>query len=250
MSNIDKVEFGSFLSELRKEKGLTQKELAERLLVSAKAISKWETGANMPDVSLLIPLADILGVTVTELLQCEKNKKDGLDPQDVEKLVKKAIALKETEVQVTSTSRKKYMIFFFVSLIIAIVETFILIQMDYNSYYIADFIPFMIVSLALSGYFTFIVRDRIPTFYDENRISFYSDGFLRFNMPGLYFNNSNWPHISNYIRIWSDALLVSTPILFVIFNKFIPIQISSFIVLFLILGTLLIPVYIIGKKYE
>ena len=96
MSNIDKVEFGSFLSELRKEKGLTQKELAERLLVSAKAISKWETGANMPDVSLLIPLADILGVTVTELLQCEKNKKEGLDPQDVEKLVKKAIALKET----------------------------------------------------------------------------------------------------------------------------------------------------------
>ena len=71
MSNIDKVEFGSFVAELRKEKGLTQKELADKLLVSSKAISKWETGANMPDVSLLIPLADILGVSVTELLQCE-----------------------------------------------------------------------------------------------------------------------------------------------------------------------------------
>ncbi|MBQ7890503.1 MAG: helix-turn-helix transcriptional regulator, partial [Erysipelotrichaceae bacterium] len=58
MSNIDKTEFGSFLYELRKGKGLTQKELAEKLLVSSKAISKWETGANMSDVSLLIPLAD------------------------------------------------------------------------------------------------------------------------------------------------------------------------------------------------
>lgn len=60
MSNIDKAVFGSFISELRKEKGFTKKELSERLLVSAKAISKWETGANMPDVFPLIQLADLL----------------------------------------------------------------------------------------------------------------------------------------------------------------------------------------------
>ena len=250
MSNIDKTEFGSFLSELRKEKGCTQKELAEKLLVSSKAISKWETGANMPDVSLLIPLAELLGVTVTELLQCKRNKKTELDSADVEKLVKKAIHLKETEIQINNSSRKRNALRFFACFVIALIETFLLIQKDYNSYYIADFLPFMIVGLVLSVYFTFIVRDRLPVFYDENKINFYTDGFLRMNLPGLYFNNSNWPHISNYLRIWSDALLAVTPAFFFIFNKFIPIQISGFIFLFLMLGTLLIPMYIIGKKYE
>ena len=85
-------------------------ELAERLLVSAKAVSKWETGANMPDVSLLIPLADILGITVTELLRCEKNRQEDLNSLDVEKLVKKAIYLKGKETQNNSQSRKKYII--------------------------------------------------------------------------------------------------------------------------------------------
>ena len=250
MSNIDKTEFGSFLFELRKEKGLTQRELADKLLVSAKAISKWETGANMPDVSLLIPLADILGVTVTELLKCERNKEASINPNEVERLVKKAINLKDSEKRNSSSAKKKNALLFFVCLAIAIIELLMLFAIDYNSYYTADFLPFMIVGVILSGYFTFVVRDYLPTYYDENRINFYTDGFFKMNMPGLYFNNSNWPHITEYIRIWSDALLVSTPILFVIFNKFIPIQISSFIVLFLMLGTLLIPVYIIGKKYE
>jgi len=249
VSNIDKVEFGLFLSELRKERGLTQKELAERLLVSSKAISKWETGANMPDVSLLIPLADILDVTVIELLQCKKNKHTNIN-KEVEQLVKKAIDLKENEVKIKNSTRKKYIFFFFISLIIAAIETFALIQEGYNSYYIADFIPFMITALILSGYFTLLVKDELPTFYDENRINFYSDGILRMNMPGLYFNNSNWPHISNYIRIWADIILVLTPLFFYIFTHFIPIQISGFIALFIMLGTLLIPIYILGKKYE
>lgn len=61
-------ETGKLISEIRKEKGLTQKQLAERLGVSDRTISKWERGAGFPDVSLLTPLADILGCSVTELL--------------------------------------------------------------------------------------------------------------------------------------------------------------------------------------
>ncbi|MBQ2827966.1 MAG: helix-turn-helix transcriptional regulator [Clostridia bacterium] len=63
---------GVFISTLRKEKELTQAQLAEKLNVTDKAISRWETGKGMPDSSLLVPLSDILGITVNELLIGEK----------------------------------------------------------------------------------------------------------------------------------------------------------------------------------
>lgn len=59
---------GRFIAELRKKQGYTQKELAEKLMVTDKAISRWETGKGLPDTSLLKPLGDILGVSVGELL--------------------------------------------------------------------------------------------------------------------------------------------------------------------------------------
>ena len=59
---------GRFIAELRKQKGYTQKELAEKLMVTDKAVSRWETGKGLPDTSLLSPLGDALGVSVGELL--------------------------------------------------------------------------------------------------------------------------------------------------------------------------------------
>lgn len=56
--------FGEFLYALRKDKGMTQAELAQLLGVTNKAVSKWETGEAMPETSLLIPIARIFGVSV------------------------------------------------------------------------------------------------------------------------------------------------------------------------------------------
>lgn len=67
MYQIDNERFGQFLSDLRKEKSMTQKELADKLFVSDKTVSKWERGNSMPNVTLLIPIADVLGITVTAL---------------------------------------------------------------------------------------------------------------------------------------------------------------------------------------
>lgn len=69
--------FGDFLYELRKERGMTQSALAERLGVTNKAVSKWETGEAMPETSLLLPLSEIFGVTVDELLNGRRCGKDG-----------------------------------------------------------------------------------------------------------------------------------------------------------------------------
>lgn len=73
MNNTD---VGRFISECRKEKGFTQKELAEKLSVTDKAVSKWETGRSAPDISLLMSLSEILDVTVTEILQGERIQKE------------------------------------------------------------------------------------------------------------------------------------------------------------------------------
>ena len=59
---------GMFIAQLRKQRGMTQQELAAQLGVTDKAVSKWETGKGLPDVGLLIPLGDALGVSVNELL--------------------------------------------------------------------------------------------------------------------------------------------------------------------------------------
>ena len=66
--------FGDFLYALRKEKGITQAQLAQELGVTNKAVSKWETGEAMPETSLLVPLSKIFGVTVDELLNGERQR--------------------------------------------------------------------------------------------------------------------------------------------------------------------------------
>lgn len=64
---MDKAKIGQFISECRKNKNLTQEQLAEMLDVSNKSVSKWENGLCMPDTSLFEPLCQILGITIDEL---------------------------------------------------------------------------------------------------------------------------------------------------------------------------------------
>ena len=71
---IDNRKFGAFLLQLRKEHGMTQKELAERLFVSDKAVSKWERAEGVPDVIVLKEIADLYGITVNDLLAEHKEQ--------------------------------------------------------------------------------------------------------------------------------------------------------------------------------
>ena len=68
---MDQVRTGRFIAARRKEKGLTQKQLAEKLGISDKTVSKWECGNGFPEISLLLPLCDELGITVNDLLSAE-----------------------------------------------------------------------------------------------------------------------------------------------------------------------------------
>ena len=62
----------SFLKELRKEKGITQEEFAENLNVSGRTVSRWETGVNMPDISLLVDIAEFFNVSIPEIINGER----------------------------------------------------------------------------------------------------------------------------------------------------------------------------------
>ena len=69
---MDQIKTGKFISMLRNEKNLTQLQLANILGISDKTISKWERGAGLPDVSLMIPLCEALEISVNELLSVKK----------------------------------------------------------------------------------------------------------------------------------------------------------------------------------
>ena len=69
---MDQIKIAGFIASCRKEVNLTQKQLAERLGITVKAISKWENGVTMPDTSIMLELCDILGISVNELLSGEK----------------------------------------------------------------------------------------------------------------------------------------------------------------------------------
>jgi len=69
---VDQKKVGLFFKELRKEKGVTQEQLAEKLNVSGRTVSRWETGTNMPDLDILIEIADFYGVDIRELIDGER----------------------------------------------------------------------------------------------------------------------------------------------------------------------------------
>ena len=68
---MNQKKIGSFIAARRKDNGLTQSQLAEKLGITDKAVSKWETGKSMPDPSLFCPLCDLLHITLNELLSGE-----------------------------------------------------------------------------------------------------------------------------------------------------------------------------------
>ena len=69
---MDQLKIGKFIADCRKQKCLTQMQLAEELGITDKAVSKWERGIAMPDTSIMLELCDILGISVNELLSGEK----------------------------------------------------------------------------------------------------------------------------------------------------------------------------------
>lgn len=237
MISLDKDRFGAFVAGLRKEKQWTQKQLAERLGVSDKAVSKWETAHSLPDISLLMPLAETLGVTVTELLECRRIE-EPLETAQVEAVVKTALTLTETEG--LTARRRRWVLWYGVCLALGCVETALLYHFGVA---IGSRFVVPLLSAVFGLYACGFAREQLPGYYDTNRINAYSDGPFRLNLPGVAFHNSNWPYILRVIRMWSLAGMALYPLL-------IPLPVPEYVTVVAAVGGLFLPLYVVAKKYE
>lgn len=115
---MDPNKTGRMISERRKTLNMTQKELAKKLYITDKAISKWERGLSFPDIATLIPLTEILNINLYDLLKGESMKKD-----EVEQTLKETIEYSNKEIKKT---KQKY-----IKIIISIFVVFILLLFTY-----------------------------------------------------------------------------------------------------------------------
>lgn len=252
MYHLDKDKFGAFIAMLRKEKGFTQKELAERLFVSDKAVSKWETAISVPNIDLLVPLANALGITVTELLMCRQMEQNNvLSSAQVDQVVKTAISYTEEEKQRAGHSKKRWGLVYILSLLAACFEMVFAYR---NGCITNGLILAMSLGAGFGIYFCFLAKEKLPAHYDESRICAYSDGAFQMSLPGLALNNSNWGKILTAGRVWAVTIMLGYPVVSyveTIFFTGIWLAIADLsLALFLTLGGLFIPIYAVGKKYE
>ena len=100
---MDLQKIGTFLKELRKEKGFTQEQLAETLNVSRRTVSRWETGNNMPDLDLLMEIADLYEVDLREMLNGERKSEDKMNKELEETVLQVAEYTNADKQRVTKT---------------------------------------------------------------------------------------------------------------------------------------------------
>lgn len=123
---MDKEKTGQLITRLRKDKGLTQKQLADALNVTDKAVSKWERGLSFPDISMLEPISELLDISIMEILAGEKL--DGAEPMtrlEAKELIDASVEIGDEEI------RHKKQISRLI-IIILVVVTLLLISLTLN----------------------------------------------------------------------------------------------------------------------
>lgn len=241
MKQINKKDFGEFVSRKRKEKNMTQKDIAEKLYVSVQAVSKWERGQSLPDISLLMPLAKILDVNLVNLLEARDEKVE--DSQKVENLLEKIVEInKEDEINKGKEKIKRAVFLALAFIFIGIEYYFLYRKFNYD---INNFLTVGILGVIFSIYLYLLIDERLPSYYDENKISFVSKGFFRINVVGISFSNKNWKPILKFLRFWIIGSMVIFPIIFNFKNST-----SLILSTILFFASLFVPLYGIGKYYE
>lgn len=206
MYELDKAAFGRFLAQLRREKGMTQKEIAATLYVSDKAVSKWERGLSVPDISLLVPLAELLqGRRVEEEQRFTR--------EETEDLIRKALTFSAEPPERRQARTKKYLPVYVICCVLGVAEALAVWAAGLADIEgaLALLIIGVVFGVVYGAYAMFWMAETLPRYYDENRIYNFAQGAFHIHIPGIYYNNRNWKHIVRAFRVWSMASLVLVP---------------------------------------
>lgn len=205
---LDAATLGAFVARVRAERGLTQRQLAERLYVSDKTVSKWERGLSLPSVPLLVPLAGALDLSISELMACEEAPhEERLGRAEADRLI--AASLDLSRAALTGRQRALRCAAFAATVAVwgALTARVVFSRnLDQLLSGLADpAVAGGLLMLVALAWFSFFCCETLPGYYDENRISFVAQGPFRMNLGCLMrVHNGNWPVICRAAR-WSAA---------------------------------------------
>lgn len=114
---MEQQKVGSFLKELRKEKNLTQEQLAEQFNVSVRTVSRWETAVNMPDIVLLVELAEFYDVSIPEIIDGERKSEQMKDEKMKDEIKEAAIKLSDYSESMNQDTMKSIVCFMVIAFI-------------------------------------------------------------------------------------------------------------------------------------
>lgn len=248
MNPIDREKFGGFVAKRRKALGLTQQELADRLFLSNKAVSKWETGQSLPDIALLQPLAECLQVSVAELLRGEQVEDVPLEAEEAKALVDQAIGLADRTPRAT-----RWRLAWAGSALLGAAGTLALVWAGYSWAELSSGVLVVEPLCLIFGLWAvFFAPARLPNYYDENKITAFQQGPARLNLTGIRIHNGNWPHILAALRWWLVVVTAAFPAVYGGLRAAVAVWTLPWelgLTLTACLG-LFVPVMVLAKRYE
>lgn len=186
---MDAKQFGEFLQFRRKERNLTQSELAEKIHVTDKAISRWERGVGFPDIKLLEPLAEALELSLTELLKCEVMEKPLPEAAEAE-------TAQIMEEQRTISRKQKLVLRLGQAVILC--AAFVLVHISHQSG-LSFGLQYAAYAIALLG-------------------TFFANLALKFIVEKMYLNRHPWGQWEN-VHTWIAWILQTVGLLITVFAR-------------------------------
>ena len=185
---MNQEKIGRFIAELRKEKNMTQQELADKLNITDRAISHWENGRSMPDAGVILELCKILNINVNELLSAKKIKEEKYNERAEESLLEMRREIETQNKRILTLNKIIINLAIIIFVVIGLAATFIEMSMLIrNIIFAVD-----LVILILVGFFTLNILQKTGYYECQECKHQYIPRYTQmfFSMSGI--TNTNW----------------------------------------------------------
>ena len=185
---MNQEKIGRFIAELRKEKNMTQQELADKLNITDRAISHWENGRSMPDAGVILELCKILNINVNELLSAKKIKEEKYNELAEESLLEMRREIETQNKRILTLNKIIINLAIIIFVVIGLAATFIEMSMLIrNIIFAVD-----LVMLILVGFFTLNILQKTGYYECQGCKYQYIPRYTQmfFSMSGI--TNTNW----------------------------------------------------------